>query len=49
MRGAEAIMTDHQWDGLIQMFIMLLESGQSPEEIIQRLKCLIKHPEQERD
>ena len=45
---ASSVMTDHQWDGMIEMFIMLLESGKSPEEIVQRLKRLTKNPEPER-
>jgi hypothetical protein len=49
----EAIMTDHQWDGMLEMIYQILEAkfeaGKSKEEILKSIALLMRKPRDDAD
>ena len=39
---SEDIMTDNQWDGMIKMFMMMVCDTETKEEMLEKLKLLLK-------
>ena len=40
------VMTDNQWDGMIKMFMMMVCDTEDREEMLRKLKLLLKSNEE---